>query len=37
MILIISNNENDVETDSVCKWLMNQKTDFLKLNLSDFF
>lgn len=36
MILIISGNEKDNETDLVCRSLMYQEIDFLRLNMDDF-
>ena len=36
MILIVSGNEKDNETDLVCRSLMYQEIDFLRLNMDDF-
>ena len=36
MILIISGNEKDTETDLVCRSLMYHELDFLRLNMDDF-
>ena len=36
MILIISNNELDNETDLVCRWLIRKEANFLRLNMDDF-
>jgi len=36
MILIISNNEIDSETDTICKLLLRKSAAFVRLNLDDF-
>lgn len=36
MILILSSNEKEAETDLVCRGLFFQKIDFLRLNVDDF-
>lgn len=36
MILVISNNETDFETDIICKSLLLKKAPFFRLNLDDF-